>query len=56
VNGEVDPWRAASVASPRPGLPSLLVRGASHHQWTHPPQPTDSAEVSPKPEPYTHAP
>ena len=46
VNGEFDPWYAASVAVP-PGeeTPVLLVRGASHHPWTHPPKPTDSPEA-----------
>lgn len=46
VNAEIDPWYAASIAKP-PGeqTPVLLVRGASHHAWTHPPQPTDSPEA-----------
>lgn len=47
VNGIIDPWRAQAVTkSPDPKLqPVLLVPGASHHFWTHPPQPTDSLYV-----------
>ncbi len=46
VNGEVDPWRAASVASPPgAGTEVLWVPGASHHAWTHPPRPSDSPAV-----------
>jgi serine protease 16 len=47
VNGEVDPWKAASILTALPShlFPTIEVRGASHHQWTHPPQPTDSAEL-----------
>ena len=49
VNGEVDPWKAASIlpvdTPPSHLLPTMEVGGASHHQWTHPPQPTDSPEL-----------
>jgi len=46
VNAEIDPWNAASVlVSPNKGEPELFVRGASHHQWTHPPKSTDTPEV-----------
>uniref|UniRef100_A0A7S0WWE3 Thymus-specific serine protease n=1 Tax=Pyramimonas obovata TaxID=1411642 RepID=A0A7S0WWE3_9CHLO len=45
ANGEVDPWRAASITTSLPHQPALVVKGASHHQWTHPPKPTDTAEV-----------
>mmetsp|Transcript_14044 Transcript_14044/g.32560 ORF Transcript_14044/g.32560 Transcript_14044/m.32560 type:complete len:537 (+) Transcript_14044:31-1641(+) len=45
VNGDIDPWHALSPLTPRPGLPAFVVRGASHHFWTHPARPTDSPEV-----------
>ena len=45
-NGEIDPWHALGVlSSPNDGQPILWVPGASHHFWTHPSLPTDSAEV-----------
>lgn len=46
VNGDIDPWHALSVLEPlSPLLPALVVPGASHHAWTHPAQPTDSAAI-----------
>lgn len=48
-NGEVDPWKAGGVLTSPPNSqeePVLLVKGASHHFWTHPSLPTDSAEVN----------
>jgi serine protease 16 len=48
-NGEVDPWKAGGVLeSPKGSVeePTLMVLGASHHFWTHPSLPTDSAEVN----------
>ena len=36
VNGQIDPWGALSVLDPLEGQPVLMVRGASHHAWTHP--------------------
>ena len=45
-NGEVDPWKSQGVLeSPGPELPVMLVKGASHHAWTHPSLPTDQATV-----------
>jgi len=36
-NGDVDPWSGLGVVdSPAPGEPTMMVRGASHHAWTHP--------------------
>ena len=47
TNGQIDPWRANGVAvSPNEEEPVLLVAGASHHFWTHPSLPTDSAPVN----------
>jgi serine protease 16 len=46
VNGDVDPWSAASIAaSPGEDAPVIWVQGASHHAWTHPPRDTDSPQV-----------
>ncbi len=49
VNGEVDPWHALSVLVPPHGdkenMPTIWVKGASHHFWTHPSLPTDSSEI-----------
>jgi len=46
VNGEVDPWNAASVqVSPGPGISVLWVPGASHHAWTHPPAANDPPAI-----------
>jgi len=37
VNGQVDPWYGLShLESPGKEQPVLFVKGASHHQWTHP--------------------
>ena len=57
-SGSVDPWRANSFTPDLAGsiphrsekavsktLPSLMVRGASHHAWTHPARDTDQASV-----------
>ena len=47
VNGRIDPWHAASVLNDLPsGAKAIMVEGASHHFWTHPPQPTDSAQIT----------
>ena len=44
-SGSVDPWIANSFVSdtfaPR-FEPALIVKGASHHAWTHPPKDTDT--------------
>lgn len=49
TNGEIDPWHANSVlVSPSPvqqQQPTLWVKGASHHFWTHPSLPTDSVDI-----------
>jgi hypothetical protein len=46
TNGEIDPWHANSVlVPPNAQEPTLWVKGASHHFWTHEPLPTDSQEV-----------
>lgn len=51
VNGDIDPWHALGVlsaptnADPVGSEPILMVRGASHHFWTHPSKPTDSPEI-----------
>ena len=46
VNGSVDPWHGLSVLkSPSAGMPVLMVPGASHHAWTHPPTPLDQPSV-----------
>jgi hypothetical protein len=47
VNGVIDPWRAQAVTKSNDPVarPSILVPGASHHFWTHPARPTDSAFV-----------
>lgn len=46
-NGEVDPWHALAILnSPDPKrLPTLWVKGASHHAWTHPTLSTDQVSV-----------
>ena len=37
TNGKIDPWRALGVIdSPNSQEPTLMVRAASHHFWTHP--------------------
>mmetsp|Transcript_39364 Transcript_39364/g.47725 ORF Transcript_39364/g.47725 Transcript_39364/m.47725 type:complete len:538 (-) Transcript_39364:26-1639(-) len=46
VNGQIDPWHAASiVSSVSPSEPALWCSGASHHAWTHVAKPTDQPEV-----------
>jgi len=48
-NGEIDPWTAGGIQSSPAGSveePAFLVKGASHHFWTHPSLATDSAEVN----------
>ena len=48
-NGQVDPWKAGGILESPPNSveePVLMVAGASHHFWTHPSLPTDSAEVN----------
>lgn len=46
VNGEIDPWRAASISvSPGAGVDVQWVAGASHHAWTHPPKRSDSSAI-----------
>jgi len=46
VNGQIDPWHALSVLQSLSAQePALWVEGASHHAWTHPPQPTDSPQI-----------
>ena len=57
-SGSVDPWRANSFTPELAGsvphrseravkktLPALMVAGASHHAWTHPPRKTDQESV-----------
>eukprot|EP00658_Telonema_sp_P-2_P037547 TRINITY_DN2699_c0_g1_i1.p1 TRINITY_DN2699_c0_g1~~TRINITY_DN2699_c0_g1_i1.p1 ORF type:complete len:518 (-),score=124.16 TRINITY_DN2699_c0_g1_i1:465-2018(-) len=44
-NGDVDPWHGLSKLTASPGLPVLMVSGASHHAWTHPSAPTDQESV-----------
>jgi len=47
INGVIDPWRAQAVTKTYDPVarPSIIVPGASHHFWTHPAKPTDSAFV-----------
>ena len=46
VNGDVDPWSMLGLTeSPKYSLPTAMVKGASHHFWTHPVKDTDSTEV-----------
>lgn len=48
-SGSVDPWRANSLTEDREfspeWAPTMTVRGASHHAWTHPSAPTDQPSV-----------
>lgn len=46
-NGEVDPWHALAIlnSSNPERLPTLWVKGASHHAWTHPTLSTDQKSV-----------
>jgi hypothetical protein len=47
VNGDVDPWSELGlVDSPKSTLPTAIVRGASHHAWTHVIQETDAPEIT----------
>eukprot|EP00286_Rhodomonas_abbreviata_P001794 CAMPEP_0181289514 /NCGR_PEP_ID=MMETSP1101-20121128/921_1 /TAXON_ID=46948 /ORGANISM="Rhodomonas abbreviata, Strain Caron Lab Isolate" /LENGTH=382 /DNA_ID=CAMNT_0023393737 /DNA_START=329 /DNA_END=1477 /DNA_ORIENTATION=+ len=47
TNGQIDPWQANGVLEePNAEEPVLMVTGASHHFWTHPSLPTDSAAVN----------
>lgn len=46
VNGDVDPWSALAVLhTDLPEQPTLMVKGASHHAWTHPSKPDDQHSV-----------
>jgi thymus-specific serine protease len=46
VNGDVDPWSVlAMLKSNDPWKPTHVVKGASHHSWTHPIKESDSKEV-----------
>eukprot|EP00591_Stephanopyxis_turris_P003403 CAMPEP_0195517398 /NCGR_PEP_ID=MMETSP0794_2-20130614/10686_1 /TAXON_ID=515487 /ORGANISM="Stephanopyxis turris, Strain CCMP 815" /LENGTH=561 /DNA_ID=CAMNT_0040646201 /DNA_START=169 /DNA_END=1854 /DNA_ORIENTATION=- len=47
VNGDVDPWSALAVTGDRgsPDQPTLWVKGASHHAWTHKVKESDSEEI-----------
>jgi len=47
VNGADDPWSSQSivVSSTTHDLPAIVVEGASHHPWTHPPLDTDQQTV-----------
>jgi len=46
-NGEVDPWHALAIlnSSDPERLPTIWVKGASHHAWTHPTLSTDQSSV-----------
>mmetsp|Transcript_85057 Transcript_85057/g.214338 ORF Transcript_85057/g.214338 Transcript_85057/m.214338 type:complete len:572 (-) Transcript_85057:397-2112(-) len=44
VNGQIDPWHYLSVlVSPGHKLPTIWVPGDSHHYWTHPSLPSNTA-------------
>jgi serine protease 16 len=46
LQGDIDPWSASGVmSSADPSMPALVVRGASHHFWTHPSSPDDAPEI-----------
>lgn len=50
VNGDVDPWSELALTPERQRIksrrrPTVWVKGASHHFWTHPVKGTDGAEV-----------
>jgi serine protease 16 len=46
-NGQIDPWHASGVlVSPDPAVePTLMVKGSSHHFWTHPSKKSDAAPI-----------
>ena len=51
VNGDVDPWSQQAVTPDHgtqstPWQPSILVKGASHHVWTHSQKESDTKEVN----------
>jgi serine protease 16 len=49
VNGDVDPWaqlaRTPDHKHPTRAQPTIWVKGASHHFWTHATQDTDDIEI-----------
>ena len=46
VNGDVDPWSTLAILnSDDPLMPAHVVKGASHHFWTHAPKESDNQEV-----------
>jgi serine protease 16 len=46
VNGDVDPWSMLGLQeSPKYSLPVEMVKGASHHFWTHAVKDTDAPEI-----------
>ena len=50
VNGDVDPWSTLAITKDHGiqdplHMPLYMVKGASHHFWTHAPKETDSPEV-----------
>ena len=47
VNGADDPWSSQSIleSSTVHDLPAIVVEGASHHPWTHPPLDSDQQSV-----------
>ena len=49
VNGDMDPWAQQAVTpdhvTSTKWQPTIWVRGASHHFWTHPVEETDDIEV-----------
>ena len=47
-NGDVDPWYAQGLLTAKPvemQEPIMMVPGASHHAWTHPPRDSDQESV-----------
>lgn len=46
VNGDVDPWSVLAILNSNdPLMPAHIVKGASHHFWTHAPTESDNQEV-----------
>mmetsp|Transcript_4259 Transcript_4259/g.7092 ORF Transcript_4259/g.7092 Transcript_4259/m.7092 type:complete len:476 (+) Transcript_4259:77-1504(+) len=46
VNGDVDPWSVLAILeSEDPLMPAHVVKGASHHFWTHPVKETDNQDI-----------